>query len=76
MSQGNSLTDMHDLLMDQMRRLACVESDNVDEEVERARSMASLATAINNNASTIIKATQISMNAGIALPKELTAGDV
>lgn len=76
MTQGNSLKDMHDLLMEQMRRLASVGPENVGEEVERSRSMASLATAVNNNAATIIKATQVSINAGVALPRELTAGDV
>ena len=70
----NTLGDMHNLLMEQMERLAQADAEEVAQEVERAGSMAKLATAINNNASTMLKAIQTANEDGTAIPKVLSPG--
>lgn len=70
----NTLGDMHNLLMEQMERLAQADAEEVAQEVERAGSMAKLATAINNNASTMLKAIQTANEDGTTIPKVLSPG--
>lgn len=70
----NTLGDMHNLLLEQMERLANADSDTVEAEVERARAMAQVATAVNNNAATIIRAVQVSHAASMKVPHILTDG--
>lgn len=71
----NTLGDMHNLLMEELERLATADSEEVDKEVKRAHAMANMATAINNNAATIIKAAQARNHASMQLPHILTPGD-
>lgn len=68
----NTLGDMHNLLMEQMERLADADNDEVDKEVKRANAMAGVATAINNNAVTILKVVNVRAKSGADLPKMLT----
>ena len=51
----NTLGDMHNLLMEQMERLAQADSDDLDNEVKRTSSMADMAAAIASNTSNIIR---------------------
>ena len=56
----NTLGDLHNLLMEEMERLSDVDPEDVDVEVKRAHAMAQVATAVNNNAVTIIRANKLS----------------
>ena len=70
----NTLGDMHSMLLEQMQRLAEADGDEVALEVERSRSMASIATAVNNNAATIIKAWVMKDELSCGMPRILGAG--
>lgn len=71
----NTLGDMHNLLMEQMERLSDADAEEVDKEVKRANAMAGMATAINNNAVTILKVATAKANANAMLPKMLTGNE-
>lgn len=71
----NTLGDMHNLLMAQMERLADADAEQVDKEVKRANAMAGMATAINNNAVTILKVANVRARSGTDLPKMLTGSE-
>lgn len=71
----NTLGDMHNLLMEQMERLADADAEQVDKEVKRANAMAGMATAINNNAVTILKVANVRARSGTDLPKMLTGSE-
>lgn len=59
MPTKNTLGDMHNLLMEQMERLATAKEEEIGVEIKRMTAMANGAAAINNNASTIIKLSQL-----------------
>ena len=51
----NTLGDMHNLLMEQMEKLADADESNIDDEIKRSKAMASLGTVVNGNAASILK---------------------
>ena len=71
----NTLGDMHNLLMEQMERLADTDIGDIDKEVKRANAMAGMAAAVNNNAAVIIKAANIQAKAQASIPNILTSGN-
>ena len=68
----NTLGDMHNLLMEQMERLATADDDEVSTEIKRMTAMANGAAAINNNAATIIRLTSMREEARVDAGKMLT----
>lgn len=69
----NTLGDMHNILMAQLERLDLVSGDEIKSEIERTRSMAELATAINSNAKTMMEAMRLKSRVGGDIPPMLTS---
>lgn len=51
----NTLGDMHNLLMEQMERLASADEDEIENEIKRGSSMASLGGVVTKNAAMILR---------------------
>lgn len=71
----NTLGDLHNLLMEQMERLAEADGDQLDAEIGRSRAMSSVASQITGNARVMIDAADRSAMAGVRPPRMLTDGE-
>lgn len=70
----NTLGDMHNILMGQLERLDDASLEEINSEVERSKSMAELATAINANAKVMMEAARLSARIENNIPTMLLAG--
>lgn len=60
MVKGTMLMDMHDMLMEQMTRLADAESDEeLKREQERGKAMANIARTVIDNAKLLLEAQKV-----------------
>ena len=76
----NKLTDLNNILFEQLERLndESLKGEALEEEISRAKSIAGISTNIINNASVILRAAEFKdnrMNLNIKAP-ELLIGDV
>lgn len=55
----NTLADMHNLLMEEIERLAEAEGDEIDVEARRTEAMAVAASQVTANAANMIRALQL-----------------
>ena len=70
----NTLGDLHNMLMEQMERLADADGDQLDHEIERSRAMADVASQITGNAKVMITVVDKAAMAGVKPPRTLTDG--
>lgn len=72
----NTLGDMHNLLMEQMERLAEASDEEIKTEIARAEAMTDVAEQVTANAANMLKAAHLRarMPAGGELPAVLGAG--
>lgn len=73
----NTLGDMHNLLMEQMERLAQAEDgDELAQAIKRADAMTGVAQQVTSNAANILKAAHMKarMGAGGQMPAMLDGG--
>lgn len=73
----NTLGDMHNLLMEQMERLADASDDEIKTEIARAEAMTDVAEQVTANAANMLKAAHLRarMPAGGAVPAMLGSGE-
>ena len=73
----NTLGDMHNLLMEQMERLADASDDEIKTEIARAEAMTDVAEQVTANAANMLKAIHLRgrMSDGGAVPAMLGAGE-
>nr|DAW28254.1 MAG TPA: hypothetical protein [Caudoviricetes sp.] len=73
----NTLGDMHNLLMEQMERLAQASDDEIKAEIARAEAMTGVAEQVTANAANMLKAIHLRgrMSDGAAVPAMLGAGE-
>lgn len=72
----NTLGDMHNLLMEQMERLAVAEDgSDLKAEIARAEAMTDVASQVSQNASVILRAAQMRSRQGGTVPAMLGAGE-
>lgn len=66
MIKGNTLDDMHNMLMEQMTRLMECESDEeLDKEVKRSKQIQDIAKVVVENSKTILEANKVALEYGI-----------
>lgn len=68
MPPKNSLMDMHNILMAQLERLDEASGDELKLEISRTRSMADMATTINENSKTMLEAMRLKASHGVTVP--------
>lgn len=60
--------DMHNILMAQLERLDAANGDELKVEISRTRSMAEMASSINENSKVMIEAIKLKSNTGVQVP--------
>lgn len=62
----NSLTDVHNLLMEQLERLNDddLTEEELEREIKRSAAMTNIATSITENANTVLRATKLHYEMG------------
>ena len=70
----NTLGDLHNMLMEQMERLAEADDEQLDHEIERSRAMSDVASQITGNAKVMIAVVDKAAMAGVKPPRMLTDG--
>lgn len=71
----NTLTHLHNVLMEQMERLATADDEEVENEMRRMASMANGAAAIDKNMATMITINRMRDEFGDKSRMMLTEGD-
>lgn len=62
MIKGNTLDDMHNMLMEQMTRLMdCDDEKELDKEIKRTKSVSDIAKVVVDNARNILDANKLAL---------------
>ena len=64
----NKITDLNNLLFEQLERLIDAEDDEIEKEINRSRAVSSIATNIVSTADLTLKATEIQLEYGLKQP--------
>lgn len=65
----NKITDLNNLLFEQLERLIDAESDEeIDKEINRSKAVSSIATNIVNTADLSLQATKVQLEFGLKKP--------
>lgn len=71
----NTLADLHNILMEQAESLVTSKGEDIKTEIEKARSLAELATAINGNNKVMMEAIRLSARMEDSVPNLLISND-
>ena len=71
----NSLGDMHNLLMEQMEKLAEADEEAIENEIKRSQAMTGVAAQVTKNAAMIVRMAQLKSATGEDAHKMLTEGE-
>lgn len=78
MIKGNTLDDMHNMLMEQMTRLMDCESDEeLEKEIKRTKSISDVAKVVVENSKTILDANKLALEyAGTTVRSDVLKLDI